>query len=159
MIVEILSCLLIQFSPNPDTLLSSSCQQKGYSDSICAIFQTLHTAWQAEENYQKYHAGNYLSLSIFSENCLEPAAFEARFNTQLPASTITASSYSITVAKIPVESDTCTETVLIISFFKQDDVHLPLAIFRYNLTQNRVFYEFITPDTSYILDYPLPNQN
>jgi hypothetical protein len=157
MIFAIVCCALMQIVPMPDTVLANTCSENELNPEVCAIFQTLNAAWQAEDNYQQNHSGNYLPLSIFGKSCLSPASFEKKLNCQLPLSAITDSSYNITVAKTTVEGDTCTETILIISFYNQNREHLPLAIFRYNMTQQYIFYEYITPDTSYALQWPPSN--
>jgi hypothetical protein len=156
MIFAMLSCLLIQITPSPEAILATACQQEGLDTNVCAVFRTLCAAWRAEQEYKNSHDGDYLTLSIFQNQCLSPSSFEKKLGCQLPYSSITDSTYYITIAQRTVDGDTCAESLLLIGFFKRDHEHLPIGNFCYNITQNSLHFEYITPDTSYALAYSLP---
>jgi hypothetical protein len=159
MFFVIISFVLYLVSPGPNVLLATFCQEQGLDSSTCAVFQTLHAAWQAEQEYKNSHDGDYLTLSIFENQCLSPSSFEKKLGCQLPYSSITDSTYYITVAQRTVDGDTRAESLLLIGFFKRDHEHLPIGNFCYNITQNSLHFEYITLDTSYCLDYSLPAEN
>lgn len=157
MIFALLSCVLINITPCTDTMLAVSCQRNGLDTTVNAVFQTLLTAWQAEERYRKNHNNHYLTLSIFRTECLTPSTFEAKLGCRLPRSPVTDATYAITVATSVAETDIGLDSLLHISFFKQTDTHLPLANFRYNRTQDYLYFEYIIPDTVLTLVYPPPD--
>jgi len=154
MFIFIVSLFLLTSPLAQSSALAGRCQEQGIDTAVCAVFQTLEAAWQAEKNYKQDNGGKYLLLSVLNQEHLTVSAFEKELKCQLPVSPITDSAYLVTVGQAVDLEDSYADTTLVIGFFNgRTTCHLPFANFRCNLVTGDRQYEYVTPDTTFKLAY------
>lgn len=139
----ILSTLFLITPPQPDSTLTNTCQEQLIDSTTIEVFQTLHSAYLAVEEFKNQsRKKKYPTFSILNSKHLSVQEFQDTLNCALPPSVITDSTFRIGISIFEL-GEQCPHT-LVISFFNTNSSNnLPLANFRFCIENGYRQYQFI----------------